>query len=275
MKRIFSSFSANAVLLLFSLSCVFPVIWVFYNSFKTTREFGANIIGLPERLLLENYEAILAGGSIMGYMYNTTRNTVLALIGIVLFGFILGYFLARFKFRFRTPLFLLILFGMLMPIHSIIVPIYVIFVQFDLHNNWYTLLLPYIAFGLPLAVFIVDSYVRSIPRELEEAAAIDGATFSRCLFMIMMPVCAPVLIAVGIIQAFSTWNEFIFALLLVSDEIHVTLPVGLSRFFRGQFAAHYPRMMAAMIVSILPPMVFYFSFSKRIIEGMVAGSVKG
>jgi len=275
MKRRFASFFVNSILIIFSLSCVFPVVWVVYNSFKTNREFGADIIGLPQRLLLENYEIIVSGGRMFVYMFNTTRNTVLALVGIILFGFIVGYFLARFNFRLRTPLYLLILLGMLMPIHSIIVPIYVLFVQSGLNNQWYTLLMPYISFGLPLAIFIVESYVRSIPRELEEAAGIDGAGFTRTLFTIMMPVCTPVLVTVAIIQFFTTWNEFIFALLLVSDEVHITLPVGLSRFFKGQFSANYPRMMAAMVISILPPMALYFAFSKRIIEGMVAGSVKG
>ena len=275
MKRRISSFIVNFILIAFSLSCVFPVIWVLYNSFKTNREFGANIIGLPEKLLLEHYEVIVSGGRMFTYMFNTARNTVLSITGITFCGFIVGYFLARFKFRLRTPLYLLILLGLLIPIHSIIVPIYVLFVQFDLNNKWFTLLLPYIAFGLPLAIFIIESYVRSIPRELEEAAAIDGAGFTRTLFTIIMPICKPVLITVAIIQFFAIWNEFIFALLLVSDEAHITLPVGLSRFFKGQFSANYPRMMAAMVISILPPMALYFAFSKRIIEGMVAGSVKG
>ena len=273
--RSISTFSVNFILILFSITCIFPIIWVFYNSFKTNREFSTNIIGLPQSLLLENYEAVLAGGRMLGFMLNTTRNTVLALIGITLFGFILGYFLARFEFRFRIFLYMLILLGLLMPIHSIIVPIYIIFVRTNLNNQWFTLLLPYISFGLPLAVFIVESYVRSIPREMEEAAAIDGSGFNRTLFTIVMPTCMPVLVTVGIIQFFGTWNEFIFALLLVNDDVHITLPVALSRLFSGQFAAHHPRMMAAMVVSILPPMILYFIFSKRIIEGMVSGAVKG
>ena len=274
-RRAISGFSVNAILMAFSAACIFPVIWIIYSSFKTNREFAQNIIGLPETLLLENFEAVLAGGRIFGFMFNTARNTALTLFGVIFCGFIVGYFFARFSFKGRTLLYFMFLLGLLMPIHSIIVPIYILFSQLNITSRWYTLLFPYIAFGLPLAIFIIESYIRSVPRELEEAAAIDGSSFTRTLFSIVMPICMPVLVTVGIIQFFATWNEFIFALLLIGEESLVTLPVGLARFFRGQFSAHYPRMMSAMVVSIFPPMVLYFAFSKRIIEGMVAGAVKG
>ena len=112
------------------------------------------------------------------------------------------------------------------------------------------------------------------PRELEEAAAIDGSSFSRTLFSIILPVCKPILVTIGIIQFFSLWNEFTYSLILLSDERLKTISVGLT-IFKGQYSTDYPQMMAAMFMAILPAIILYFAFSKQIIKGMVAGAVKG
>jgi len=270
-----SSFFVNVVLLFFSASFIFPVIWLFYSSVKSQREFAASIIGLPRSITFEHYINVLATGRIPAYILNTVRNTVIAVAAIILFGFIIGYFLARFSFKGRHFVYVLFVLGMLMPIHAIVVPTYILYLNFGLVNRWFTLLFPYISFGLPIAVFLVESYVRGLPTELEEAAAIDGSSFIRTLFRIVMPLTMPILITVGIIQFFATWNEFFFALILLNDESLFTIPVGLARMQGGQFTANYPRLMATMVIAIIIPMAIYFIFSKRIIQGMVAGAVKG
>ena len=143
-----------------------------------------------------------------------------------------------------------------------------------LTNHWYTLLIPYIGFGLPISIMLIESYISSIPGELEEAAAIDGCSFTRTLFQIVFPLASPILATVAIIQFFAVWNEFTFALILVNDDSLRTVPVGLTM-FKGAYTVDYPRMMAGIMVTMLPVMILYFIFSKRIIEGMVAGAVKG
>ena len=268
------AFLINILLIIFSITCIYPVVWLFYSSVKSQREFAANVLGWPRYITFENYIHIFGTGRLPGYMMNTIRNTTIAVFCIILFSFIVGYFLARYKFRGRNLIYVVFVAGMLMPIHALIVPMYVLFLQLDLNNRWYTLLFPYVSFGLPMAIFLVESYVRGIPRELEEAAAIDGAKFNRVLFTIMMPLTTPILVTVAIISFFGAWNEFLFALILINDESLITIPVGLNR-FQGQFTANHPRMMATMVISIFIPMTLYFSFSKRIIEGMVAGAIKG
>ena len=166
------------------------------------------------------------------------------------------------------------LMGMLIPIHSLMVPIYIIFSRTNLSNHWFTLLFPYVAFALPMSIFLVQGYVKGIPVELEEAAAIDGSSFSKTMFGIILPVCKPILVTVAIINVFSCWNEFSFALILIKDRILYTVPLGLKQ-FTGQFSSDYPKMMAAMLLTMSPVVVFYFAFSKQIIKGMVAGAVKG
>ncbi len=127
---------------------------------------------------------------------------------------------------------------------------------------------------MPIVIFLVENYVHSIPVEMEEAATLDGSSFSRTLFSIILPICRPVLVTAGIIQFFTCWNEFSFALVLVSKDTLVTLPVGMT-LFKGQYSTDYPGMMAAMFLSILPAIAIYLAFSKQIIKGMVTGAVKG
>lgn len=273
-RRAAASVAINLTLGLFSASCIFPVIWLIYSSFKETNAFMNDIIGLPNPVFVDNYVLLFKSTQLYVFFGNSIRSTLLSLVLILLFGFVVGYFLSRFKFRGNRLMYMLFLAGMLMPIHALIVPMYIQFLQTGLHNQWFTLLFPYVCFGMPIAVFLVDSYLKGIPTELEAAASIDGASFTRTLFQIIMPVVAPVLTTIGIIQFFNCWNEFIFALILLNDEVHFTLPLGVN-LMKGQFTTNYTKIMAVMVIAICPALLVYFIFSKRIIEGMVAGAVKG
>ena len=266
----------NLVLWIFSLTCIFPLFWMLYSSLKEKRVFNADIIGLPKNPTLINYIRILTNKDYhLGQsMFNSVRTTFISVIFIVLFAFIVGYILARVKFRGNRALYMMFLMGMLIPIHSLLVPIYVVFKAAGLSNHWFTLILPYISFNVSLGIFLVEGYVKGVPVALEEAAAIDGSSFSRTLWSIIMPICKPILITIAIIQSFGCWNEFSFALVLIRDQILQTVPLALTQ-FKGQFASDYPKQMAAMLVTMAPIVVLYFVFSKQIIKGMVAGAVKG
>ena len=266
----------NLVLWIFSLSCIFPIVWMVYSSLKEKRAFNANIIGLPTEPTLKNYTRILTNSDyhLGESMMNSVRTTVISITLIIVFSFIVGYILARIRFKLNRVLYVMFLMGMLIPIHSMLVPIYVVFQRCGISNQWYTLLLPYVSFGLPMGIFLVEGYVKTIPVSLEEAAAIDGSSFSHTLWTIIFPLCKPILVTVAIIQVFSCWNEFSFALVLIKDVSLQTVPLALTQ-FKGQFASDYPKQMAAMLITMAPIVVLYFAFSKQIIKGMVAGAVKG
>lgn len=266
----------NGILIIFSLTCIFPLVWMLYSSFKEKRDFNADIMGLPDSPTLVNYIRILTNSDyhLAESMWNSVRTTTLSVFFIVLFGFIVGYILARVHFKGNRLLYMMFLMGMLIPIHSLLVPIYVVFNKTNMSNQWFTLLLPYVSFGLPLSIFLVEGYVKSIPIALEEAAAIDGSSFSRTLWTIILPMCKPILVTVAIIQVFGNWNEFSFALVLIKNVSLQTVPLALTQ-FKGQFASDYPKQMAAMLITMSPIVVLYFVFSKEIIKGMVAGAVKG
>ena len=269
-------FLLNALMILFSASCIFPLVWMFYSSLKTKRVFNADIIGLPKEPTISNYVKILTNQDyhIGQSMMASVRTTLLSVFFIVLFGFIVGYILSRIKFKGNRILYVMFLMGMLIPVHSLLVPIYVVFNKTGLGNQWFTLIIPYVAFGLPIAVFLVEGYIKAIPVELEEAAAIDGSSFSRTLFSIILPIAKPILVTIAIIQVFSCWNEFSFALVLIKDVRLQTVPLAMTM-FKGQFASDYPKIMSAMLTTMAPIVILYFVFSKQIIKGMVAGAVKG
>ena len=275
-KRGILGFFLNILMLLFSASCIFPLVWMFYSSLKTKRVFNADIIGLPTAPTIENYVKIMTNKDyhIGQSMIASVRTTVLSLFFIVLFGFIVGYILSRIKFKGNRVLYVMFLMGMLIPVHSLLVPIYVVFNKTGLGNQWFTLVIPYVAFGLPMSVFLVEGFIKAIPVELEEAAAIDGSSFTRTLFSIILPVAKPILVTIAIIQVFSCWNEFSFALVLIKDVRLQTVPLAMTM-FKGQFASDYPKIMSAMLTTMAPIVVLYFIFSKQIIKGMVAGAVKG
>lgn len=271
-----NAFIVNAVLIVFSFSCIFPLLWMFNSSLKEKRDFNADIIGLPHNPTFSNYIKILTNKDYHIYesIISSVRTTFLSVFFIVLFGFIVGYILSRIPFKGNRLLYMMFLMGMLIPIHSLLVPIYIVFNTVGINNQWYTLLIPYVAFGMPIAVFLVEGYVKSIPKTLEEAAMIDGSNFSKTLFLIIFPICKPILVTIGIIQTFACWNEFSFALVLIRDQSLQTVPLAMTQ-FTGQFSSDYPKIMSAMLLTMLPIIVFYFAFSKHIIEGMVAGAVKG
>lgn len=266
--------AGNTIMMVYTISCIFPVIWLIYSSFKTMVEFDYNVVALPQKWTLENYIYVLTSSDMPTYILNSLRNSVIAVAFILLFAFVNGYFIARFKFRGRKVLYNYYLLGMLVPVHALLVPIYIVLNRVNMTNHWYTVLLPLICFNLPISLFLCESYVATIPREIDEAAAIDGASFSRTLFTIIMPMTTPILVTSGILAFFNCWNEFIFSLVLLKDQSLYTIPLGLT-LLQGTYRTSYPAMMAAMIIAMLPAMILYFIFNKQIINGMMSGAVKG
>ncbi|WP_198536476.1 carbohydrate ABC transporter permease [Paenibacillus sp. DMB5] len=264
----------NTLMLLFTASCIIPLLWIGYSSLKTQAEFANNILSLPSAPQFGNYLEAIKITNMLQLSWNSARVTLLSVIGITAISFVTGYITARLDFKGKKALIFYYLFGMLVPIHALLVPIYLLFKNFGLADEWYTLIIPYIAFNLSLPIMLVSSYVVGIPREIEEAAAIDGLSFSGTMFRIIFPIAVPVLTTVAILQFFSCWNEFSFALVLLKDESLRTVPLGMS-YFKSQHSTNYPQLMAGMVLSMLPVTLIYFTFSSRIIAGVMSGAVKG
>jgi raffinose/stachyose/melibiose transport system permease protein len=264
----------NAVLIFFSITCVYPVIWMIYSSLKTTQEFSLNIVSLPAHPQFINYIQAIKVSRMGTYFFNSLFVTSISVTLIMLSGFVISYFLSRFSFKGRNLIYLLFLSGMLIPVYGLLVPTFVQLKMFGMLNTRYTLLLPYVAFGLPTAVLLIESFIKSIPIHMEEAALIDGSSIVNTMFRIILPICRPVISTTLILSFLSRWNEFPFALVLNTSDKLKTLTVGLTN-FSGENTVDYTRLMAALVIATMPVIIVYILFSKKIIQGMTAGAIKG
>lgn len=273
-KNTVASVFLNLIPGIYAITCVFPVIWLGYTSFKTNPEFAANVLALPKRLNWENFEYILAKTDMLLYLFNTLRITVCVLALTLLCAFTTGYFLARFRFRFHNFLSGLYISNLFIPVHAILVPIYIMMVRLSLVDHWYATILPMTCMEMTTALFLVRSYVQSVPVEVEEAASIDGSSFSRTLFHIILPIVRPILVTIGIMSFFHCWNEFSLSLIAFSKDELFTMSLAVMR-FKGQYLSNYPQIMATIFIAIVPALFIYILFSKHIIKGMMAGAIKG
>ena len=273
-KRATSSFFINIVLIIISIISIYPFFWMIFSSLKTAGEFDKNPVGLPKKLYFENYIHIIKESLMVKFMLNSTIITFISLTLILSIGFVTGYLLSRVKFKGRNILYSYYIIGILVPVHSLLIPIYILTNKIGLVDNIGGVILPYVAFSLPIAVFLIESYLRNIPKEMEEAANIDGASFTRTMFTIILPISKPILVTVAIIQLFYCWNEFIFALVLLNDPNKFTVPLGLT-WFKGPYSDNYPMIMSGVITSIIPITILYFILSGNIIKSMAAGAIKG
>ncbi len=272
--KIASQTFINLFMVIFSITCLFPLIWMFYSSLKTQKEFSLDIISLPGILHFDNYMEAIKVGKMHMFFGNSLFNSVFSVVLIIIIGFVIAYFLSRYNFKMRNLIYVLFLFGMLVPVHSLLIPLFIQFKVLWLLDKRFTLILPYVAFGLPMAIFLFESFIKSVPVEIEEAAYLDGSNTSTIIFKIVLPVCRPVLSTILILSFLNSWNEFPFALILLRKQSLKTIPIGLSN-FNGAYSVNYPQLMAAMVIAVLPVFIIYLLASKRIIEGMTAGSVKG
>lgn len=264
----------NILLLFFSATCIFPVIWIMYSSVKTKEDFMMDIVSLPTKIQFKNYYAAFIEGRLYMNFISSAFNTVITVIFVLLFAFTIGYALSRYQFKGRNFIYTLFLVGMLTPIYALIVPLFIQLKTLKMDNQFYTLIIPYIAIRMPLAIFLFESFIRSVPLELEEAAYMDGATVWCTMRKVIFPICKPVMSTSLILAFLDTWNEFPFALVLVTDDKFRTVPVGLTSFY-GQYTTDYTILMAALVLSALPVIILYILFNKKIVQGMTAGAVKG
>lgn len=268
-----SWFMINGFLILFALTTIYPFIWLIYNSMKTRAEFAQNIFSLPGDFRLDNYIAIFNKGTVFPALFSSFFNSVVSTALVILLAFVVAYFLARFRFRGRNFLYLFFLFGLLLPIPALLVPIFIQFKTINLIDTRFTLLLPYVGFGLSSAIFLIESYIRAIPLEIDEAAVIDGASLPMLMARVIFPICRPIIATVSILGFLGHWNEFAFALVLIRSEVYKTIPLWL-RTFRGEYMTDFPGMMAGMVIASIPVVIVYLIFREKVVEGFVGGAVK-
>ena len=254
---------------------LFPVYWMFTFSLKNNEEiFGNNIIGLPKHWLWSNYTSALNTGHMSLYFLNSTIVAV-ATIVITLAVALMGTFaLTRMVWKGRKTPNKFFMLGLTIPIHASIVPVYVTLSRLHLLNTYWALIIPYSAFSLSMAILVCTGFMNEIPRELDEAACIDGCSIWGIFFRIIVPMMKPAVATVGIYTFLQCWNELMFANIFISKTELKTLPVGVQA-LSGQYTTDWGPIGAALVLATFPTLLVYIFLSKSIQDSFAAGAIKG
>jgi multiple sugar transport system permease protein len=256
---------------------LWPVAWTLSTSFKATGDlFATPPQWIPLRPTLQPYLQLFAAGNPFATWY---RNSAIVAVATVLLGLLLavfaGYALSRYSFRGSTAIMLFILSSQMFPVVLLLIAIYVIFRDLGQLNTLTGLVLAYMAFALPFSVWMMKSYIDTIPMEIEESALIDGCTRLGVLFKITLPLLAPAVVSVGVFNFLVAWSELMFALTLNTTDLTRTFPPGLIIRYAGQYQSLYNEMMAGSMLVTLPVILIFVFLQRYVVEGMTLGAVKG
>lgn len=277
MKKSFSIKKAalQLLLILFAVVQIYPLIWLVFFSLKTNNEiFGGNIAGLPQKWRIENYINAFEQAHVTDYFLNSVIVTASTIFLVILLSAMAAYAIERMVWKHSQTALKLILLGMMVPIHATLLPLFQVLKNAHLLNTYWALIIPYVAFGLPMGVFIMSSFFASIPRELEEAAAIDGCGIYRIWGLIMVPLVKPAIATVSIFTYISSWNELMFAVTFISKSEYKTLTVGIMSMV-GTFTTKWGEIGAGLVIATIPTVLIYILLSDQVQKSLVAGAVKG
>jgi multiple sugar transport system permease protein len=260
-----------------------PFIWMIISSVSPMKELTASPPHLlPQAPTLENYRSLFSqqpGQSLASSEFGRSLavSIIVALTTTVfclLIGVPAAYAFARLPFHGRTALFLIVIFAQMLPSIALVIPLYIVFSRIGLSNTMRGLVILYSTFTLPFVVWVMTGYFQSVPRELEEAATLDGAGTTSILLRVVLPITLPGLAAATIFSLLNAWSEFFLAVVFTSSVASKTMPVVISE-FAGRFSVDYGAMNAAAVMGTLPPLIFALFLQKFIVSGLTAGAVKG
>ncbi|MEN3608141.1 carbohydrate ABC transporter permease [Plantactinospora sp. ZYX-F-223] len=250
-----------------------PVVYVIVGGFRTTPQIVADPAGLPDPWVFDNYARVLTQSDFWGQAFNSAVIALGTTLGVVVLGVCAAYVLARYTFRGREALYTFFTLGLLFPAGAAILPLYLMLRDLNLINSYYAVILPQVAFALPLTIVILRPFLAAIPRELEDAAAIDGTGRLGFLWLIVLPLSRPALVTVGILAFVASWNAFLLPLLVLGDVNLHTLPLGVQN-FSSQYTSDTAGILAFTSLAMLPALLF-FTFAEKQIVGGLQGAVKG
>ncbi|TCL92507.1 carbohydrate ABC transporter membrane protein 2 (CUT1 family) [Rhizobium sp. PP-WC-2G-219] len=264
-----------ATLALVALIWVAPFVFIVFTSLKSNAAvMSSSAFAPPVDPKFANYSGAWDRGRFNTTFFNSVIITTIKVPLGLFISAMAAYALAKIEFAGRKILLLAILFGTMIPFQVMLAPLFTLVNSLHLIDTYPGVILPYLAFGIPYQVFILQSFFRGIPKELSEAARIDGASHFTIFRRIFLPVSLPVLAALLILDFVSTWNEFAMALVLLQDRDMWTLPLGLSA-FQGQFSRDYGQLNAAIVMTVLPAAIVYLIFQRYFVSGLTSGAVKG
>lgn len=265
-------FIAASILLINGL---FPAIWILFTSLKTEAELTVKpITWFPHAPTLANYMQAFSDQPLHLFLFNSFIVALLSTALTIVISVLAAYALARLNLKYRALILSLIIAVSTFPLVTLLVPLFEIMRALNLLNSWTALILPYTVLSLPVCTLMLVSFFESIPRDLENAAMIDGCTRIGALFKVVVPLCAPGVFTAGILAFVNACDEFLLALSFNSNPALRTLPVGI-QLYQGEFAFPWPVISAALVVGIVPVAILIVIFQERVVSGLTAGGLKG
>ncbi|AGL16694.1 carbohydrate ABC transporter permease [Actinoplanes sp. N902-109] len=250
-----------------------PVIYIIIGGFRTNSQITTDPAALPHPWVSRNYTSVLTSDSFWRQVGNSTIVAVATTIGVVTLGVMASYVLARYRFRGRSAMYALFAAGLMFPVTVAITPLYILVKNVGLVNSLPGVILPQIAFALPTTVIILVPFLQAIPKDIEEAAAIDRCSRLGFFWRMVLPLSVPGLITTGILAFVNSWNSYLLPLFLLNDQDSFTLPLGVQA-FASEYSVDTAKVLAFTSLSMIPALIFFSLFERRIVGGLT-GAVKG
>lgn len=261
-----------AILILFSLTTIYPFIWVGISSLKADHEIFGNPFGLPTKWMFSNYKEAWIGAQVGQSFLNSMFYSIVSVAVVLLLSSMTSYVLAR--VRPNKLLYLFFTLGIMIPIHSVIIPLIISLRNLGLVNTRPGIILAYVVSNLSFSIFVLVAFMRTLPKDVEDAAMIDGCKRIRMFFSIILPISKPALATIGTFAFLNSWNDLLLALVITSSPFLRTLNLSCYN-LRAQYVQRYALITAGLMILIIPVSIMYMIFQEQVIKGMTAGAIKG
>lgn len=263
------------ILSAFAVVQLYPLVFLLFFSLKDNNEiYGGNVMGFPKVLHWENYKNALFNANVLHYLFNSIFVTAVVIIVSGILACMVSYAIARMRVKSNGFVKTFFSVGMMIPLHAVLLPVFIMLRNMKMLDTYQAIIVPYIAFALPMAIFFMIGFFKTLPMELEESAFLDGCGIFRTFFQIILPLVKPALATISIFTFLSTWNEMMFAITFINSEKYRTLTVGIMQMV-GQYTTDWGTMGTGLVVATLPTVIIYLLFSNQVQSGMVSGAVKG
>ncbi len=264
---------AYVILAIAAIVALYPLLDMVLMSFKSLAGIISAPFSLPSTWHLANYSTAWTQGNLLSYLVNTAIVAVVSVAAIIFFSSMAAYVIARFSFKGNQLIYLTFLAGLALPIQMIAVPLFILMTQLHLLDNLLAVILIYAASGMSFSVFLLVNFIRSVPKDLEEAAFLDGASYFQTYWHVILPLIRPSLSVTALLNFINAWNGFFFPLILLSNPNRMTVAVGVLSFV-GQYSTEWNLLLPALVIIMLPTIIVFVIVSRQFIRNMTAGAVK-
>lgn len=261
-------------LIFLALIYILPLMWVVITSLKDDKVLMTSPWAMPDHLMFENYSFAWTMGNLGKATLNSFIVCSVTLVVSLLIGSMAAFGIARLRWKLSKLVLTYFMIGMMIPIHCVLIPLFIQFSSWKLTNSLIGLIIPYVTFSLPITIYIMVGFFKGIPNEMFESAVMDGCSVPRMFFEIALPMAKTGFMVTGLMSFVSNWNELLLAMVFISREAQKTLPVSLTKFV-GPYHTNYTQMFAGIVIAVIPTIIVYCLFANQIVEGLTAGAVKG